>query len=167
MKTNRASPKQKILLRGLWFFNEWILSRIVSFVETEHAALLSSSVGNISIHVTDQNYIQVKIVQRRLDPYFLCFLALIIHWIRAGYKENWDLTKLIGQIKIPGGGGYSLKPYGYVPSHRVRFLRHFGLKTGIHFAHFGLESGVVFEGTAAAYERIYRFNSKWVRKKEK
>ena len=47
------------------------------------------------------------------------------------------------------------------------FLGRFGLKTGTHFAHFGLESGMVFEGTAGAYERIYRFNSKWVRKKEK
>ena len=55
------------------------MSRIVSFVETEHAALPSSSVDNIRIHVTGQNYIQVKIIQRRLDPYFLCFLALIIH----------------------------------------------------------------------------------------
>ena len=79
MKTSRASPKQKILLRGLGFLNEWIMSRIVSFVETEHAALPSSSVGNISLYVTSQNYIQVKIIQRRLDPYVLCFLALIIH----------------------------------------------------------------------------------------
>ena len=28
-----------------------------------------------------------------------------------------------------------------------RFLRRFGLKTGINFAHFGLESGMVFEET--------------------
>ena len=55
------------------------MSRIVSFVETEHAVLPSSSVGNISIYVTGQNYIQVKIIQRRLVLYFLCFLALIIH----------------------------------------------------------------------------------------
>ena len=46
-------------------------------------------------------------------------------------------------------------------------LRRFCVKTGIHFARFGLESGVVFEGTTRVYERIYRFNSKWVRKKEK
>ena len=60
-----------------------------------------------------------------------------------------------------GGGGSPLsKPYRYVPPHRVGFLRHFGLKTGIHFAHFGLESGMVFEGTTGVYERIYRFNSK-------
>ena len=49
----------------------------------------------------------------------------------------------------------------------VGFLRRFGLQTGIHFAHFGLESGMAFEGTTGAYESIYRFNFKWVRKKEK
>ena len=31
---------------------------------------------------------------------------------------------------------------------------------------FGLESRMVFEATTGVYERIYRFNSKWVRKKE-
>ena len=136
------------------------MSCIVSFVETERAALPSSSVGDISIYVTGQNYIQVKIIHRRLVLYFPCFLSLIIHWIRAGYKGNWDLSKLIGQIKIPGGDTPLYKSYRYVPPHRVWFWRRFGLKTGLHFAHFGLESGVVFEGTAAAYERIYRFNSK-------
>ena len=49
----------------------------------------------------------------------------------------------------------------------LRFLCHFGLKTGIHFAYFGLESGMVFKGTTGLYECIYRFNSKWVTKKEK
>ena len=49
----------------------------------------------------------------------------------------------------PGGGGTPLyKPYRYVPPHRVGFLHHFGLKTGIHFAHSGLESEMVFEGIA-------------------
>ena len=68
----------------------------------------------------------------------------------------------------PTRGGISLyKPYGYVPHRLVGFLRRFGLKPGIHFAHFGLESGWVFEGTTAVYEHFYRFNSKWVRKKEK
>ena len=38
------------------------MSCIVSFVETEHAAPPSPSVGNISIYVTGQNYIQVKII---------------------------------------------------------------------------------------------------------
>ena len=49
-----------------------------------------------------------------------------------------------------GGGGTPLyKLYRYVPPYRVglRFLRRFGLKTGIDFAHFGLESGMAFEGT--------------------
>ena len=54
-----------------------------------------------------------------------------------------------------------------MPAHRVGVFRRFGLKTGIDFAHFGLESGMVFEGTTGVYERIYGFNFKWVRKKEK
>ena len=33
--------------------------------------------------------------------------------------------------------------------------------------HFGLESGLVFEETTGVYERIYRFISNCVRKKEK
>ena len=57
------------------------------------------------------------------------------------------------------------KPYRYLPFQQVGFLRLFGLKTEIDFAQFGLESGVVFAGTMWVYERIYRFNSKWVRKK--
>ena len=62
--------------------------------------------------------------------------------------------------RVGGGGGtplYKLYYYRYVPSHRVGFLRRFGLKTGIHFAHFGLTSGMVFEGTTRAYERIFSF----------
>ena len=67
---------------------------------------------------------------------------------------------------IPRGTpSYTL--YRYVPPHQVGFLRRFGLKTVIDFAHFGLKSGMVIEGTTGVYERIYRFNSKWVRKKEK
>ena len=50
---------------------------------------------------------------------------------------------------------------------RVGFLRRFGLKTGIDWAHFSLESGMVFEETTEVYERICRFNSKWIKKKEK
>ena len=50
----------------------------------------------------------------------------------------------------------------------VGFLGLFGLQTGIAFAHVDLESSLVFEGsTTGVYERIYRFNSKWVRKEEK
>ena len=36
-------------------------------------------------------------------------------------------------------------------------------KRVLGFAHFGLESGIVFEGTTGVYERIYRFNYKWIR----
>ena len=65
------------------------------------------------------------------------------------------------------GGTPLYKLYKYVPPHQLGFLRRFGLKTGIHFAHFGLESGLDFEGTMGVYERIYRFNCKGVRNKEK
>ena len=63
---------------------------------------------------------------------------------------------------MPGGGGSR-----YVPLQKVWFLRRFGVNRGIDFAQFGLESGMVFEGTTGMYERIYRFNSKRIRKKEK
>ena len=49
----------------------------------------------------------------------------------------------------------------------VGFMRRFGLKMGTHFADFGLESGMVFEGSTESRNVFYRFNSKWVRKKEK
>ena len=68
---------------------------------------------------------------------------------------------------IPGRGSPLYKLYRFVPPHRVGFLHRFVLKTGKHFAHFGLEWDMVFEGTIWVYKRIYRFNSKWVRKKEK
>ena len=85
----------------------------------------------------------------------------------------FDKTSLARLDHQPGRGGGGVlpyiiyKPYLYVPPRRVGFLRRFGVKTGIHFAHFGLESGWVFEGTTGVYEHFYRFNSKWVRKKEK
>ena len=64
--------------------------------------------------------------------------------------------------KNPG----SAPVYRYVLPHLEGFLRLFVWKrTGIHFAHFGLESGIVFEGTTGLYERLYRFNPKWARKK--
>ena len=65
----------------------------------------------------------------------------------------------------PGGTPF-YKPR-YVPPQRVGFLRRFGLKTGMDFARFILESGMVFVGIMGVYERIYRFNSKRIRKKEK
>ena len=45
-----------------------------------------------------------------------------------------------------GGGGTSIyKPFRYVPPQRVRFLRRFGL-----------ESGLVFRGATVVYEHICR-----------
>ena len=80
----------------------------------------------------------------------------------------WSSLAGFPNTQFPGGGGTPLyKLYRYVPPHWVGFLRRFGLKTGIPFAHFGLESGMVLEGTKGVYERIFRFNSNWVRKKEK
>ena len=49
---------------------------------------------------------------------------------------------------------HNISCVGYVPPHRVGFLRRFGLKTGIHFVHFGLESAMVFKGTTGVYELI-------------
>ena len=83
-----------------------------------------------------------------------------------GYLSKQRLTASLGG----GGGGRGSainKPYRYVPSHRMGFLRRFGLKMGTHFAHFGLESGMVFEGTTESRNVFYRFNSKWDRKREK
>ena len=37
----------------------------------------------------------------------------------------------------------------------------------VDFSHFGLESDIVFEGITGVYERIFRFLSKWMKRKEK
>ena len=72
-----------------------------------------------------------------------------------------------GGDRVGGGGTPLYQLCRYVLPHRVGFLRRFGLKMSIHFANFALESGMVFEGSTGVHERIYRFNSKWVRKNEK
>ena len=56
----------------------------------------------------------------------------------------------------------------YVLPQGVGFLRRFGLKTGIRLCSFWSGTGYGFPGNCVSrYERIYCFNSKWVRKKEK
>ena len=72
-------------------------------------------------------------------------------------------------IASGGGGGVSplYKPYRVRAVLKGRVFALFGLKMGRDFAHFGVESDMVFKGTTGEYERIYPFNSKWVRKKEK
>ena len=88
-------------------------------------------------------------------------LAWLLFIRQCNNKFDFQCTFTLGR-GIP-----LYKLYRYVPPHRVGFLRRFGLKTSIHFARFGLESGMVFEEATGLYERLYRFNSKWVRKKEK
>ena len=64
-----------------------------------------------------------------------------------------QLTLITNKTLIGGKSGLG---------HSLRFKR------GIDFAHFGLESGMASEETTGIrYERIYRFNSKGIRKKEK
>ena len=68
--------------------------------------------------------------------------------------DGWD--KLCLEVVIPFITNKScIKGYMYVPPPKVRFLNHFDVKTGIHFAHFGMELGMVFEGTMQVYECIY------------
>ena len=55
-------------------------------------------------------------------------------------------------------------PYKYVLPLMVWFLRRFSLKTGTDFSYFGLKSSMVFE---EMHERICRFNSKLMNKKER
>ena len=88
----------------------------------------------------------------------------VIHLSRQHYPRSAAFFPPRGG----GGGGNPLyKPYRNVPSQSVWFLGLFlCVKTGIHITHFGLESGMVFEGTTGAYEHIYRFNSKLIRKTE-
>ena len=83
------------------------------------------------------------------------------------HSLSWSLIallRLIYIVEVPWGWGGALP---YIPPQRVGVLSHFGQKTGVDFAHFCLESaGMVFKGTMGAYERIYRFISIRIRKKE-
>ena len=94
-------------------------------------------------------------------------IPVVLHrmWRIGKWLRTLDNTRRnISYDTRGGGGGYSIifaflvcaTPKGMV------FAR-FGLKTGIDFAYSGLSSGVVFVGM---HERICRFNSKWIRKKE-
>ena len=81
----------------------------------------------------------------------------------AAYEFKWDSE----EGWAPGGDTPLYKPYRYLPPPKGRVFAPFSLKTGIDCAHFSLESGMVFEETTEVYERIYCFNSKWIKKKEK
>ena len=106
---------------------------------------------------------------RSLYFYFISYIREIHFYVK--WRSYWFSHKIhyLGNPTLNGTqkprGGYPLyKPYRYVQPQRVGVLRRFGLKTSIDFAHFGLESGMVFEGPTGIYERIYRFNSKWIKK---
>ena len=87
-----------------------------------------------------------------------------------------QLNITIGHLN-PGGGGLPYISHVVCAALKGTAFRRLGLKTGIAgaiflllgtaFAQFGLELSMVFEGTTGVYGRIHRFNSKWVRKKEK
>ena len=87
------------------------------------------------------------------------------HFWGAGlYKASryWRRLTTLGE------GTPLYKPYRYVPPHLVAFLRRFGLKTGNHtLCPFWSGIGCGFKGNYGKYERLYRFNSKLVRRKEK
>ena len=101
-------------------------------------------------------------------------LLYVLTLVSLGIKitsEGPDCTRhhIIEAGLQPGGEGTPLyKLYRYVPPHRVGFLRRFGLKTGNHtLCPFWSGIGCGFKGNYGVYERLYRFNSKLVRKKEK
>ena len=102
---------------------------------------------------------------RGINCISLYFKVITIHF----HSQTQVWTEFIQPRAAPSGGGGTplYKLYRYVLPHRVGFLRRFGLKTGIRSAHFGLESVKVSGGITGVYEGIYRFNSKWVRTKEK
>ena len=66
-----------------------------------------------------------------------------------------------------GGAGGGVLPYiwliGMCRPKGYGFCAVYGLKAGVDFTSFGLNSGMVFE---EMHERICRFNSKCIRKKE-
>ena len=68
-------------------------------------------------------------------------------------------------MSSPLGEGGGVLPYISL----MGMYRPIGVKMGIDFSHFkfGLESDMVFKGTTVVCERIYRFNSKRLRNKEK
>ena len=79
----------------------------------------------------------------------------------------YHLRKGFSLLRIKYPANTSEVPSRYVPPQRVGFLHRFSLKTGIDFAPFGLQTDMVFNETRGVCERIYCFNSKLVRQKEK
>ena len=118
-------------------------------------------------------YCVAKIITVLLNPF--CRVSsnnmLVFEFLgRESARERWEAISPLSRTFSQARNhlrAISLDGFPYLLPHRVGFLRRFGMKTSIHFTHFGLESGMVFEGTTGVYERIYRVNSRWVRKKYK
>ena len=80
------------------------------------------------------------------------------------------LINFFQQTKVKARGGTPLyKLYSYVspPPPSGRIFAPFWSESGYTLYPFWSGMGYDCEGTTGVYERIYRFNSKWVRKKEK
>ena len=87
----------------------------------------------------------------------------------GGCKRTFKVDVIRRQTAsfVRGGGTPLCRPHRYVPSQTVWFLRRFGLKKRYRLCPFWSGIGYGFEGITGVYGGIYRFNSKWVRKKEK
>ena len=107
------------------------------------------------------------------SPLSICKVIYSFFWIEI-LKANfgWHINQKSATRKLNVGSDYSIvsrNSYSRMcppppPLPKSMVLRRFGLKTGIDFLHFSLESGMLFEGTTGVYERICRFNSKWIRR---
>ena len=110
--------------------------------------------------IGSKKHLASKSVLFRVELITSSFLNLIFKQVRLNTALS-DFLLLSGtgcpfrqekSLKPGGGGTPSYKPYRYVLPYRGGFLRHFGLKTGIHFSHFW-ELG--FKGTMGVYAWTY------------
>ena len=130
-------------------FSEKLFRNIcISFMHISFVANLWNLLEQSGWSTTNKSCLRDSLTSSR-------FYSLSINVWNSGYVRDI----------FPGGGGTPLyKLYRYVPPHRVGFLLRSGLKT---LSPFRSGIGYGFWGNYGVYERIYRFNSEWVRKKEK
>ena len=106
-------------------------------------------------------YITNMYVLKKLNTGWLA----VCHW-RYNIDKAWHLErKALEAVNHKKTLSLQGEIFRYVPPQRVGFCAPFWSENGVDFAHFGLESG--FWGNTGVYERIFRFNSKWVRKRNK
>ena len=94
-------------------------------------------------------------------------IPVVLHrmWRIGKWLRTLDNTSRSISYDTCGGGGRVLYYFCLFvcPTPKGMVFAPFWSETGIDFAYFGMISGKVFEGM---HERICRFNSKWIRKKE-